>query len=253
MADTKIMSNGQVTVWWVPPAGIADFRSPTAAEVNAGINLSPAIAWDGFELGATESNDLDDRSLVDAGNAVTRGFEQFSAALPMFRSLDPNDVTSDYVKAFETFRVGRVNGYLIERVIAPAAGPMAPAAEGDVVSVYRFMSDYVSDDTEGEDSYKFEVGFLPQGDLIVNTQIKNTTPVTVTPATLPVTVGDVETVTATLGTRNYTQGVTWATSDPTVAQVTPNGVVIGRSAGTASITATHPAATGPGTVAVTVS
>lgn len=252
MADTKIMSNAQVTVWWVPAAGIADFRSPTAAEVNAGINLSPAIAWDGFELGATESNDLDDRSLVDAGNAVTRGFEQFAATLPMFRSLDPNDVTSDYVKAFETFRVGRVNGYLIERVIAPTAGPMAPAAAGDVVSVYRFMSDYVSDDTEGEDSYKFEVGFLPQGELIVNTQIKNASPVTVTPATLAATVGAVETVTATLGTRDYTQGVTWVSSDPAVAQVTPNGVVVPLSAGTATISATHPAATGPGAVTVTV-
>lgn len=253
MADTKIMSNQQVTVWWVPAAGLADYESPTAAEINAGVNLSAAIAWDGYELGATESNDTDDRSLVDAGNAVTAGFEQFGATLTFFRSLDPNDVTSDFVKAWETFKTGRVHGYLITRVIAPAGGPLAQAAAGDIVSVYRFMADYVADDTEGEDSVKFIVGFLPQGQIKVNTVVKTAAAVTVAPATLALDVGDKGLATAAIAGRSFTQGVRWASSAPNIASVSQNGVVTALAAGTANITADHPAATGPGTCAVTVS
>ena len=252
MADTKIMSNKQVTVWFVPASGIADYQSPTAAEINAGINLSPAIAWDGFELAAADSNDIDDRSLVDAGNAVTAGFEQFSASLPMFRSLNPDDTSSSYVQAFETFRPGRVHGYLIMRLLPPGGNPLAPAAAGQVISVYRFMSDAVTDDTEGEDSYKFTVGFLPQGQVKVNTLVKTAATVTVTPTTSSVAVGAVAAATATISGRNYTQGVRWASSDSSKATVSQNGVIKGVAAGTATVTATHPAATGPGTVTVTV-
>lgn len=251
--DQKIMSNANVTVWWVPEGGLVNYLSPTPVEINAGLNLSPAIAWDGFELGASDSNDVDDRSLVDAGNAVSRGFAQFAASIPFFREKDPTDTTSIYHQAFEAFRKSGAAGYLIVRVIAPAGGPMAQAAAGDVVSVYKFRGDAASDDTEGEDSYKFTITYLPQGQLKVNTVVKTATPVEVTPATGAVAVGAVTTLKAEVGTRDFTQGVTWSSDDTSVATVSPNGVVTGVSAGTANISATHPGATGAGTAAITVS
>lgn len=253
MADTKAQSNGNVTVWWVPAAGIADYRSPTAAEINAGVDLTDAIAWDGFELGASDSNDVDDRSLRDLGNAVTRGFQQFAATIPFFRSANPQDPTSDYTIAFETFREPRVYGYLITRVLQVAPSTAVPAAAGEWISVFKFVGDYIADDTEGEDSYKFTVGFLPQGEIKVYTQVKTALPVVVAPATLALDVDEAGLLTATLGGKSITQGAAWTTSAPNVAQVTPNGVVIGLSAGTATISANHPAATGAGTSVVTVS
>lgn len=249
MVDKKVMSNKNVTVWWVPASGIANYLSPTPAEINAGLNISPAIAWDGFELGASESNDIDDRSIVDAGNAVTAGFQQFSASLSMFRDQYPEDVTSDYVKAWEAFKRDRVPGYLILRVLQ--AAPNQPAAAGQFISVFRFVTDYTADDTEGEDSVKFTVGFLPQGEVKVNTLVKTATPVTVAPVTLSIAASDIKTITATLSGKSITQGATWVSSNPGVATVSPNGVVKRVSAGTATITANHPAATGPGTVTVT--
>src|SRR5690625_2758101 len=113
MADSKVTSNGNVTVWWVPAAGLADYRAPTADEINAGVDLTDAIAWDTFDLAAAESNDVEDRSLRDVGNATTRGFQQFAASFSMFRDLNPTDTTSPYVQAFETFRTPRQHGYLI--------------------------------------------------------------------------------------------------------------------------------------------
>lgn len=252
MADEKVVSNGNVTVWWVPAAGIADYRSPTPAEINAGIDLTDAIAWENFELGATESNDIDDRSLRDLGNAVTRGFAQFGATLSFFRSKNPNDPTSDYTIAFETFRNPRVSGYLITRVLQVAPSTKVPAAAGQWISVYKVIGDYLANDTEGEDSYKFTVGFLPQGQIKVNTQVKNTTAVTVAPTTLSIAVGAYGLATATLGGKSITQGATWTSASPSVASVSPNGVIKGLSVGSAVISASHPAATGPTVVTVTV-
>lgn len=250
MVDKKVMSNGNVTVWWVPAAGIADYRSPTAAELNAGLNLSPAIAWDGFELGATESNDLDDRSIVDAGNAVTAGFAQFAASLSFFRNSDPDDTNSDYVDAWEAFKRDRVTGYLVTRILQ--AKPDEAAEAGQIISVYRFTSDYTADDTEGEDSVKFTVGYLPQGEVKVNTVVKTAAAVTVAPETVSLAVGDVETATATIAGHSFTQGAAWRSADTTVASVSPNGVITGVGTGTTTVTADHPGATGPGTITVTV-
>lgn len=252
MADEKVQSNGNVTVWWVPAAGIADYRSPTPAEINAGIDLTDAIAWDGFELGASDSNDVDDRSLRDLGNAVTRGFQQFAATIPFFRSANPDDPTSDYTIAFETFREPRVYGYLITRVLQVPASTATPAAAGEWISVFKFVGDYVADDTEGEDSYKFTVGFLPQGEIKVYTMVKTAVPVVVAPAALPLAVDAKGLLTATLSGKSITQGATWTSSAPEVAQVTPNGVVVALSAGTATISANHPAASAAGTSTITV-
>lgn len=252
MADEKVQSNGNITVTWVPAAGIADYRSPTPTELNAGIDLTDAIAWDGYELGASDSNDVDDRSLRDLGNAVTRGFQQFAATIPFFRDSNPLDTTSDYTKAFQLFREPRVYGYLVTRVLQVPASIATPYAAGQWISVFKFVGDYVADDTEGEDSYKFTVGFLPQGDVKVYTIVKTAVPVTLAPATLSLAVGAKGLVTATLSGKSITQGATWTSSAPNIARVTANGVVIGVAAGTATISAGHPAATTAGATTVTV-
>lgn len=256
MPDKKTQANGKITVWWVPAAGIADYRSPTPAEINAGKNLSAAIAWDGFELGASDSNDIDDRSLVDAGNAVTRGFEQFAATIPFFRSATPGDLTSDYTIAFELFKVPRVEGYLIWRVLQSPNDPANTASlakAGEWISIGKFIGNYMADDTEGEDSVKFTVGFLPQGQVKIYTQVKNATAVAVTPTTLSVAVKKSAVATATLAGKSVTQGATWSAADPSVAAVSNNGVVTGLKVGTTTVTASHPAATGAATtIAVTV-
>jgi hypothetical protein len=90
---TKAMSNGRIRAWWVPAGTltnteallfstgpkIADFSKTTTVE------LTEAIAWDSFALGATDSNKIDDRSIIDTGAVQNRGFAQFDAALNFFR------------------------------------------------------------------------------------------------------------------------------------------------------------------------
>lgn len=252
MADEKVTSNGNVQVWVIAEADVADINAPTATEINTdGINITDAIAWDGTTFPAnTESNDVDDRSLLDKGNTSGRGFAQFEAALQLFYPKNVLDVNDPYNVAFQFFKTPRVPVLLVTRVLQATEGVETPVTAGQWVSVYQFITDAVTHDTEGEDSYKYGVGFLPQGGLSVYTQIKNATAVTLAPLTLSLNVGDHGVVRATLGGKRATQVVNWVSSNTAVATVSPNGVVTGVGAGTANITATHPAATGATTACV---
>jgi hypothetical protein len=255
MADTKITSNGNVQIWAVPVTGIANINAPTAAEINAGVILDNAVAWEGSDFPANDaSNDVDDRSIMDQGNATSRGFAQFGATLAFFRPA-PGDVTSEYGLAWTFFKTPRVPTILVVRVLQGTQGTHTSAAAGQWVNLYQFITDTVNDDTEGEDSYKYIVSFKPQGLLAINTQVKNASAPAVTPSTLSVTAATganhSKALRATLGGSRATNVVVWASSDTTKATVSKNGVVTGVAAGSATITATHPAATGTST-AVTV-
>lgn len=167
---TKIQSNGNLAVYWVPKAEISNeagfLADPTDYLINQGVNLTDAIAWDGYELGASESNKVDDKGIADASNAQNRGFAQFTGSLTFFRGITSESGTA-YANAFDTFKAAtdaRPEGFLVSRIGAGAGVVVA----GDVVSIYKFIADAASDNTEGEDSIKFTVKFQPQGQMALN-------------------------------------------------------------------------------------
>ena len=247
----KITSNEYVKVAWVLDANMTPQQAsaPSAAILNAAIDLSPAIAWQDFALGATDSDDVDDRGIVDPGNAVTRGFANFEGTLSFFRDANPDDMTSDFVKAWETFKVPRTYGYLVMRVAEKKWNE--PFAAGDRVSVFRFVADVITDDTEGDDSVKFSVNFLPQGVLYPYTRVSGGTLTGVAP-TATLDLGEAVALNPTIDGRSIRAVATYASSDTGVAGVSQNGVVRGVSVGTATITVSHPGATAPVTQEVTV-
>lgn len=257
MPDLKVTSNGNVEIWAVPVSGVANILAPTAAEINAGIVLSNAVAWEGSDFPTNdESNDVDDRSILDKGNATSRGFAQFGATLAFFRPVQ-GDTTSEYALAWTFFKTPRVPCLLVIRVLQGTEGVHVNAAAGQWITVYQFITDTVNDDTEGEDSYKYVVNFLPQGNLAVNTQVKNATPPTNLPTTLALTVAagvnHSKTLRATLGGKRATQVVTWTSANPAIATVSANGVVTGVAAGSTTVTSNHPSASAASTtVAITV-
>jgi hypothetical protein len=175
LVGTKSTANGKIKVYWVPVSNISGTEDefvaePSVADIEASgsIDLTAAIAFDGYELGATDSNKIDDRGIIDEGQVQTRGFAQFSGSLTFFRGIT-SETTGAYYNAFQTFKAAtdgsRPVGFLVTRVGTPAS------TEIDVdqtVSVYKFIADAFMDNTEGEDSVKFMVNFAPQGKLGVN-------------------------------------------------------------------------------------
>lgn len=172
---TKSTSNGKVSVYWVPVSNLSGTEdeflaepSVTDIEASGSLDLTAAIAWDGYDLGATDSNKIEDRGLIDEGQTETRGFAQFSGNLTFFRGIT-SETTGVYYDAFEAFKAAtdgtRPNGFLVTRVNTPVSTALA---SGQTVSVFKFIADAIMDDTEGEDSVKFMVNFQPQGKLGVN-------------------------------------------------------------------------------------
>ena len=72
------------------------------------------------------------------------------------------------------------------------------------------------------------------------------------PAGLPTAAGMKKALRATLNSKRVTNQVSWASSNTAVATVSANGVVTGVAAGTANITATHPAGTASTAQVVTI-
>lgn len=252
----KITSNEYVKIAWVLDANMtpAQAAAPTDTILNAAttLQLSPAIAWQDFALGATDSDDVEDRGITDPGNAVSRGFSNFEGTLSFFRDANSADNTSDYVKAFEAFRTPRTYGYLVMRVAEKRWD--APWAAGDRVSVFRFVADTITDDATGDDSVKFTVNFLQQGIMHPYTVVRGATPLPITglATTQAAVVGTPYKITVMLGGKDITAVSKLASSAPAIARVSSMGVVTPLAAGTASITVEHPGATAPVTQAVTV-
>jgi len=145
--------------------------APTDFQITSGLDLTAAIAWDGYDLGATDSNKIDDRGIIDEGAVQERGFAQFNGSLTFFRGIT-SETTGAYADAFAAFKAAtdgsRPQGYLVTRIGVPATTAIAAPQK---VNVFKFIADAFMDNTEGEDSVKFMVNFAPQGKLAVNATV----------------------------------------------------------------------------------
>lgn len=256
MTDVKVYPDKHMTLTWVPDGGIADIKSPTAAELNAGVPLSSATFWDSLDVNPTESSDLDDALITDSATAVEAGFDQYAATLPFGYPKDMTLTSDPFVIAYNVFAPGRVKGYIVRR-FKPADVNTSTAtdayAAGDVVDLFYVICSYASQDTEGEDSTKYIVTTLPQGSMAAQKIVVSASAPVLSDATLAVGVGASAALTATLDGFPITYRSTWTTDDDTIATVSENGIVTGVSAGTATITIANDGATGTDTCDVTVS
>lgn len=250
---TKLTSNGHVTVLWAAPGSFANWKSPTATELNSALNLSSSISWNDFGFGVQASNTQNDPSLADMGNRTDRGASQYGGAISFYYPGAFDDDTNAYSLTFDAVSVPRTSGYIVMRIDGNKPTTQAFAA-GDMVHVMEVMTDGQSNVITGEEAFRYTVNMLQQGALEVYTVVRSTTvTVNVTPSTLSSAAGDVDRLNATANSREYTNGVVWTTSDPTVATVSNAGVVTSVATGSATITATFAQTGATDTCAVTVS
>ena len=167
MPNVKMMSPN-TRIDWYPINGFADPENPTIEELNAGTNISCAIAQ-GYTLNFTASDTDDSKTICDEGNVQNRGFANYEASLPFFMD-GIGDNPTVFATAYDLFSGNeRVEGYLVSR---QGFKSTVPYAQGQNISIYHVMSDLARVVVgEGSAPIQFEVPFLPQGFGIANYEI----------------------------------------------------------------------------------
>lgn len=252
MTDVKIAASGSIRVWWALENAFVNYKAPTAAEINASVDLSDAISWNDFDFNLEASNQLEDPAITAVGKVVDRGYTNWGGGISFYYPKSFDDATSKYSTVYDLLDAPRTKGYLVVRI--DGAESAATAAEGDFVHVLKVMTDGYAESVTGEEAFRYTVTMLPQGNFAVRTVVAGASAaaVVVSPATLATSAGDHDELAVTWGGRTYTNGVTYTTSDATKATVSSAGVVTSVATGSATITATAPNGE-TGTCTVTVS
>jgi len=249
MTDVKVPASGNIRVWWALPNAFSDYQNPTATEINASLDISDSISWNDFDFNLEPSNQLEDPAITSIGKIVDRGYTNWGGSISFYYPNSFDDSTSDYSLTYDALDAPRTAGYLVIRIDGEESSDQA--ANGDLVHCFKVVTDGYAESITGEEAFRYTVTFLPQGDYVVRTVVGGGN-VDLTPATLSMSVGDVEVTSSTWGGRVYTNGLEYSSSDNSKATVSNAGVITAVAVGTATITATSPSGT-TDTCVVTVS
>jgi hypothetical protein len=253
MTDVKVPSSGNIRVWWALPNAFANFAAPTATEINNCLDVSDSISWNDFDFGLQASNTIDDPAITAIGKVSDRGAAQFGGGVSFYYPGAFGDVSNAYANTYDAMDQPRTPGYLVVRIDGDKANsPLA--VDGNMVSVYKVMTDGYAETITGEEAFRYTITFLPQGDLAVRALVGGTGGSPQILEAIPdLSVGESYRVTAIANGRNYTNGLKWTSSNPAVASISTAGVITAISAGVSDITATYEADGTSESASVTVS
>lgn len=256
MTDVKLASNGNLRIWYIPLGGIANPSSPTAPEINAGIDISDAVSWNDYAFGFQASAQNSDPAITAKGRVSTRGATAFGGTISFYYPKNQTDITNKLKIVQDALDQPGTQGYLVVRVdgeelrsgSATTAQPAMTAAANDLVHVFKIVTDAQADSITGEDAFRWTQTFVSQGFAIPNAVVRASSSapaVAITPLTATMSIASPThpVLKATVNTRNLTRAVVWASSDQTKVTVSQNGVLSiapGATAGSVNITATDP-------------
>ncbi|AWY05024.1 major tail protein [Microbacterium phage Platte] len=260
MVDERLDSRGNVRYRFYNDAAFANYRWPTVAELNAGLELEQVTVWDGFEVGAQASDTSDAIPIAAKATVTRRAAANYGGSSTFWYPGYRADNTNAAALVYTAFKNLHTPGFLALSVDGEIGSVGQPAsdltfANGDYVSIMRIVTDEWTDQITGEEAFSYTRNFLKAGGFAPYTVASTTAPVLdVTATAASGAVGANAYVSATVNGRDYTRGVRWTSSDPAVATVSSTGVVRRLSAGTATITGILPGttATTTDTVEITV-
>lgn len=132
----KMLTDASRKLVWVPT--LEDYTSPTAVELNGGLDISCLVTAANFTLGSTGDDAIADPALCATSNASTPGRTNFEGAMDFFRWTETEEDT-----AWTTFNAKGLHGYLVQRIGQVDPGVKAHTVdftEGDEVQVYEALT-----------------------------------------------------------------------------------------------------------------
>lgn len=262
MTDTRLPASGNIRLRWHASNAFSNPKSPTAAELNAGLPIGDSTSWNDWSFGVTGSNALDDPAITSKSNVTDRGAIQYGGSISFYFPEDFEDSTNVHTLTYDALDAPRTVGYIsisidgeLSETNTPlyVGGAVQNYANGDYVHILRVMTAGYAHTITGEESFRYTISFLPQGNASIYTVVGATPTVAVLPTTdtLDLSDGEIGVIAGTVGGRAF-NGFKWSSSNVAVATVSQTGVVTPIAAGTATIRALYPATGGSSTSAITV-
>lgn len=255
----KLQSTPHVTVWGGPTSaatGVQDVAEPTAAEINGGasamLNWSPSISWNDYGFGQQASETLNDPSFADESTFEEFGAKNYGGEISFYYPKEYDDNSNNHSLVYDQTDQPRTLLDVVVRLDGEKRTTV-PAADGDIVHVFRTITDAEANVLTQPDAFRRTVGFLNQGEAEFYTIVGAHTITTVLPSD-PWVAGTKARIQGVVQDRDYTNALSFMSSDPEVVLVYPGGFyeVVGTAGDTATITVRDEAAGTSATVSVTV-
>lgn len=261
MVDTRLKSMGNVRYRFYVDGAFANYRWPTVAEMNAGLELEQVTLWENFEVGAQSSETSDAVPIGAKASVVRRGAANYGGSSSFWYPGYRSDMTNAAALVYLAMKNLNTPGFLalsVDGEIGRSGGPASNMtfASGDYVTIMKIVTDEWDDSITGEDAFYYTRTFLKAGGFAPYTVVGTAAPTVTVTVAAPTSgaIGTLGFASATVNGRDWTRGVRWTSSAPNIATVSSTGVIKRIAAGTATITATLPgtttAVTGTGTVTV---
>lgn len=155
----KMLNTANRRLDWVPT--IADPKSPTATELNAGVNLTCLVTVADYQFGITGNEQITDPAVCDDIAAGVPGIATVEAAMNFFRFKETADDLG-----WTTFTGKGLSGYLVERIGQVADGERpeeVPYVAADEVQILKAITNDPQNLSPATAGYeKFRIVFAPQ-------------------------------------------------------------------------------------------
>lgn len=246
MTDTRLKSKGNVRFRFHPDGAFANPYWPTVAEMNAGQELEGVTLWENFEIGAQASETSDTAPIKAKAAAARRAGANYGGTASFWYPGDHTNLNNLATLVYQIMKEVNRPGYLSVSVDGEIGDPGQPDgdftyANGDLVSIYKIMTDEWDDMITGEEAFYYTRNFLKNGMMRTYTVVSTAAPVLTLVATDTDGAADgIGSIRALVNGRDWTRGVRLASSDLAVATVSPTGIVTRVATGTANIVALLP-------------
>lgn len=258
----KMRANKNIGIWigqTSSATGVQDVAEPQANEINEGgtggmLNAAVSTSWNDFDFGTQEAETSSDPSFADESTFEDLGAAQWGGGISFYYPQDYDDNSNQHSLIYDMTDTPWEHKDIVLRIDGNKNNVTQPVADGDFVSVYRTWVDSETNVTDATEAYRRTVGFQMRGDASFYTIVGDHT-ISEIEAPAGWAAGTKARLRAEVQDRDYTNALSFSTSDASVVRVYPGGFyeVTGTSGATATITIEDREAGTSTTVAVSVS